>query len=265
MWRPSVPKFSVARPLGPPEVLTDRLIAEDLEDRFSVVSFTPSADELSLLAQQEALSDASLFAVSSDRGDYHAAHPLSMDAALYFAHQSPLAGPTFRPRTCWWSSFLDPHGWKDYGWIDTVLVDTPLPTDKGEDDWKQHEVRRWREFWDARDAVITDRCLDYLRSGPMLPLCGYAVAGFMPTPERWHEDDLAGRVLLLSGLAVGKSTTFSSDRDYTGHVPAAYEVLSWLLAGGACVQAVCIHTSNHVMVDEEAASCLRHEANVICC
>ncbi|KAF4674864.1 hypothetical protein FOL47_008612 [Perkinsus chesapeaki] len=71
-----------------------------------------------------------------------------------------------------------------------------------------------------------------------MAVCGYAAAGIIPTVSEWRNDNLAGRVLLLSGLAAGNSSATSTDRENYGFVPAAFEILDWLYLSGAIVQAV---------------------------
>ncbi|KAF4674863.1 hypothetical protein FOL47_008611 [Perkinsus chesapeaki] len=90
-----------------------------------------------------------------------------------------------------------------------------------------------------------------------MAVCGYAGAGIIPTVSEWCNDNLAGRDLLLSGLAAGNSSATSTDRGNYGRAPttiASHSLGLYSAARSDVVAVTADGTPFWVFVDHENAA-----------
>ncbi|EER09446.1 hypothetical protein Pmar_PMAR010570 [Perkinsus marinus ATCC 50983] len=213
-------------------------------------------------------------APSSDEGRFYVSYPLSAEWALSVALQdapssegdnSPphagaydVVGPEFSHAPCTWFNLLNlDKVHPDFSWIDRLSV--PEPREGEELSWQQEEVSSWLYYWETIRSSVSAACYKEVVDSDRY-ICGFAVAGFCPSPKNLSARSLDGRVLILSGLAAGRE-----DDPFNSYVPIASEVYRWAARSGTKIQCVFSHTDKQKYDDYPARSCMRNECNLVFC
>ncbi|KAF4646564.1 hypothetical protein FOL46_005479, partial [Perkinsus olseni] len=143
------------------------------------------------LSAEWAISTAMQDAPSSDGAESHA-----VEGAY------DVVGPEFTYAPCTWFDLLNLNMVRpDFSWVGRLSV--PRPRDGDEYTWQQEEVISWLDYWETIRSSVSAACYNEV-VGSDRYICGYAVAGFCPSPADFSARSLDGRVLILSGLAAGK-------------------------------------------------------------